>query len=98
MLRRATLSPSDFAAAMEVGAYFQTLRSAYIQQLQAANAPGAVFNQSTLAAQQTAIGTGVQAMLRTRLSAAGMASLDAFIRNEKRNMTVFPMPEMSGAK
>lgn len=58
MLSRAHLSPADFQSALGVGTYFQTLRAAYLQQVKAAQLPGATIDQETLLSQQTAIGTG----------------------------------------
>jgi hypothetical protein len=67
-----------------VGVQFETLRSAYLSAVQSAastqssaSTTSAIF--SSLAAQQSAIGTQVKTMLQSNLSSAGMASLDALI-------------------
>jgi hypothetical protein len=102
MLGRAQLSPADLAHALAVGAQFESLRATYKQHVKDAIAAAQIdstkFDQSALAAEQAALGTQVKSLLQARLSKKGMASLDALIQSEKRNMTISPVPDMSGAK
>jgi hypothetical protein len=98
----ANLSDADFALVVGTGPEFEFLRSAYRQHerqaVAAASSNGTALDTAALEAEKTNIGVKVKTLLQSRLSPQGMASLDALIQSEKRKMTIFPSPDMSGAK
>ena len=102
MLHMARFSAADQETVDEVGAYFQSLRTTYMQSVAtaaaAARASGTPLDQTALATQEAAIGTQVKALLASKLSSAGMSGLDALVHAAKRNITIFPLPNMTGAK
>jgi hypothetical protein len=98
----ANLSDADFALVVSTGPEFESLRSAYRQHereaVAAAASAGTAVDWSALEAEKAGIGAKVKSLLQSRLSPGGMASLDALIQSEKRKMTIFPLPDMSGVK
>ncbi len=100
-LRPANLSAADFALVVGTGPEFESLRSAYRQHergaVAAAGSAGTAVDWPALEAEKAGIGLKVKSLLQSRLSPKGMAGLDALIQSEKRKMTIFPLPDMSGA-
>lgn len=98
---RAQLSESDLGQMFSSMAAFGTNLVAFEKDVHATQAygPGLSSEQiSAFTAQRDALVASTTAELQAHLSADGMERLSLLIRSEKKNMTILPVPDMSGAE
>jgi hypothetical protein len=93
MLSRLRLSPSDLAAIFSTLANFHSQAQA-LGLTAGATSVAAGTNPAVYNAQCDSVVDAAHEALRSSLSVAGFARLEAYVQSEKRHMIIFPSPSM----
>jgi len=99
-LAPARLSDADLEQVFTILADFRIKLMDLMQQFYAARTAALeshlTFDGNPFSQQRDALTQSTLASLEARLTAPGMKRLKAYVQSEKKNMTVFPMPDMPG--
>ena len=99
-LAPAKLSSADLAQVFQILAGFRVhlmaIQRAFAAAWNAAQQSNAAFDGTSLSNQRDDLTQATLASLQAQLSPDGMTRLKAYVQAEKKNMTVFPLPDMTG--
>jgi hypothetical protein len=99
-LAPAKLSSADLAVVFQVLAGFRVnllaIQQAFSNAWNAAGQSNAAFDGTPFSNQRDELTQATVASLQAQLSPDGMTRLKAYVQAEKKNMTIFPLPNMTG--
>ncbi len=99
-LAPAKLSSADLAQVFQILAGFRVnlmaIQRAFAAAWNTAQQSHASFDGTSFSNQRDDLTQATLASLQAQLSGDGMARLKAYVQAEKKNMTVFPLPDMTG--
>lgn len=95
-LAQAKLTDADYQSVVTVLSNFKEAHAALQQKYSEIAAHGGFIDENTLTTERDTLVETTRRELKGRISADGMASLDALVQKEKSRMKIIPNPPMAG--